>query len=142
MQYNTTAPISCNNFFSQNSNISSQTGACAHIQVTNLFVYGLTKRQHAIVSLLIGISCGWSRVKKKQTSIAGEVSEYLFKRDGIVCSIRTVERVIKNLKDHGYLTIKRNGPRIADITIHGALVNSMHKMEKLYPTKPQEAKHG
>lgn len=142
MQYNTTASIPCNTFFSQNSNISSQTGACAHIQVTNLFVYGLTKRQHTIVSLLIGISCGWSRVKKKQTSISYEVSDYLFRRHGIQCSLRTVQRVVKLMKDAGYLTIKRNGPRIADITIHGALVNSMHKMEKLYPTKPQEAKHG
>src|SRR5688572_8216279 len=48
MQYNTTAPISCNTFFSQNSNISSQTvvDTTEGIDALEFCNSQITKRHH------------------------------------------------------------------------------------------------
>lgn len=123
MQYNTTASIPCNNFFSQNSNISSQTVVDAHKKSKKSILYEtlskLTSTQKKVAKhITYYANKRWGYCEKTYRTIARECD----------CSVRTVEYVMHALKSAGLATIKRMGQAASRIKVISGLFKAFNNL--------------
>lgn len=128
MQYNTTASIPCNTFFSQNSNISSQTVVDAHVEENIRAALLELSEDGKKVALHIATYAAkeWGHCQKTYKTIARELD----------CCIKTVARVMRILKKYGIATIKRMGRKPSHIVVVDKFLSFFNKRPNRVQTKP------
>lgn len=121
MQYNTTASLPCNTFFSQNSNISSQTVVDAPEELILSTIYHLSDIQKTVARhISYYAKKQFGHCQKTFRTIAAECE----------CSYATVRRTVKALTDAGLMELKRMGRRPPHIRVFDKLFDFLSSKSK------------